>query len=520
MDNAPKTAQRSVFVISGIIVLIYSLMSSLSLFMNGDDYLWYSISNYEALSSFRYPNGRYFSNFVTLIIVKYPVVRHIFVFAVLALLVFLLAKVIGFDKKHIAYALPFSLSAIILIPLSTYCETICWISGFTNYVFTAVLILLYLKIVFDVLFSEKSFKPYCFILFPAAALAAGLSVEHVAIYDVILGAAVVVLLWIRRKKLFAAPLLYLVSAVAAVCLVFSNKVYSSISEGNDDFGNRRFEFDFSDLFMNTLRFVIPNYIKPFWVINIVIALSVILLYCSRRPNVKSKYAPICLVIVVLYAVYSVFCSVYSDLAFLEPAMKIRGFETAFTFLYVVALAYFIRLFFDGSKRIRLYIFLLSTVLLTGPFMFISPCTPRCFMENYIFWILLGGDLLFSALDARLAVSKPLSIVCLSATVCLTAFILNVTVTNCAVSYLRYSFIREQIEEGKAANILVIDYPYPRYVNDDMSNVATFDDICVGDETFSYFGFMGDYYGFDSDGYAMKDFVPISSLDYHLLKDEE
>ncbi len=518
MNNAPKN--NGLTVVSAVIVLIYAAVSSLSLVMNDDDFLWRAVDNYAVLSSYRNPNGRYFSNFVTLELVKYPTFRIVFVFAVLSLLIFLIAQLIRIDNKRLTYVLTFSLSAFILIPSSTYSETVCWISGFTNYVFTGVLILLYLLLTFDVLFSEKSFKPYCLVLFPAIALAGGLSVEHVAVYNVILGAAVVVLLRIKRKKFFAAPLLYLVASLAAAYLVFTNKVYSSISNGNDDFGNRRFQFDFSDLFMNTIRFVIPNYIKSFWIINILIALSIVILYNKRR-DVRSKYAPICLVIVILYAVYSVSCSVYSDLAFLEPAMKIRGFETAFAFLYIVALAYFIWLFFGADKRIRLYVFLLSTVLLTAPFMFISPCTPRCFMLDYIFWILLGGELFFSAAaELRNINSRLAAAVSLSAAAGLTALILNIEVTNCYYAHERYDFISEQINSGKENNILVVNYPYPAYVHDDMSNPATFDEISAEGETFTFFEFMGDYYGFDGTGYSMGDFSHISALDYRLLQDSE
>ena len=77
-------------------------------------------------------------------------------------------------------------------------------------------------------------------------------------------------------------------------------------------------------------------------------------------------------------------------------MRSVAIETAFTFIYVVAIAYLIYVFLDKNGRIRSYIYLLSTLIVTAPFLIVSPVTARCFFANKIFWMLLGGEILSTA----------------------------------------------------------------------------------------------------------------------------
>ncbi len=526
--NSISNANRRIFqIIPYILALVYAVVSPLSMFMNDDDYLWYFIGRIDSLDFFRNPNGRYLSNTITYYIVNYPILRFFFVSAVLLAFVFLIAKLIDVEKISYSTKLCFVLSAAALIPATSYCETIAWISGFTNYVFSVVLVLCYLAMVFNVLFSEKNFKPYCLILFPAIAISAGLCVEHVAIYDVFLGIAVIVLLKVRRKKFFIAPVLFFIFACISAFFMFTNGVYSDISGGSDVYGNRKIEISFSDFFTNTLRFVVPNYSKSFWIINIIIAAAVIILFCKKHDMaMKSKYSPVCLAIIVFYSLYSIYCSGYSDLRFLNSAMKVRGFETAFAFLYVISIAYFIWIFFDANRRIRLYIYILSTLMLTGPFIFISPVTARCFFVEYVFWILLSGELLFSALALLVSEHmKQSGLVGVTAAAALVFFILNVQCTNCYYAHLRYDYIKKQIEDGKKSNIIVVDYPYTEYTHDDMSESNNFSDM--GSDTSEesehevyYFDLICKYYGFDGSGYSFYDFKHYSTIDYHQLEDDK
>lgn len=500
------------------ILAVFAVVTALSLFMCCDDFIWYFVGMKEKLAEFRHPNGRYLSNFLTILLVRYPLLRHCFVSAAIALLVVLMARLIGTGRKLGRLKLCYALSALIIIPSPVFREVILWISGFTNYVFSLVLTLIYLAFIFKALFTDYKLKAYHLVLFPALALAAGLSVEHIAIYDIALGAAVIVLLRVRRGKLYAAPILYLIASIAAICIMFTNKVYSKIAETGDELTVRTFNTDPSDIFQNFVYFITPAYSKSLWVVNVVIA-AALLLICRNASQAakKSKYTPVCMAITVMYAAYSVFCSTVSPFVILSTSMRIRGVEAAFTFLYLVSLAYLIWVFFDSDRKIRLYICLISTVMLTAPLVVISPASPRCFFTEYVFWILLGGELLFAALgylgltESRLAILLSSCIAAYAA-----IFMLNIEVTNKYYNVKRIELFKEQISEGRETDISILELPYPDYAYDDFPKPVFFESELT--DGITYFTLIYDYYGIDAYDLKYSDFTFVSPYDYNLMRE--
>lgn len=515
MSNKSDVQKKILSFAPCAVIVLYAAVTALALFMNGDDYIWYYVGRDADFNEYTAPNGRYFSNFVTTLIVRYPVFRYIFIPVTIVAFLYVLAKLLNIDKKVSEVRLCFALSFLILIPASTYAETILWMSGFTNYVFSVVLTLIFILTLFNVLFRGREFKLYHFLLFPVLAVVAGLCVEHIAIYDVFLGIAAIILLRIKRKKFYVAPFFYLIPACISIALMFTNRNYSNIAESGDDVGIRTFYFSFSDLFYNIEQFVVPNYIKRFFAVNLVIAVSFLILYRFNTKRFKaSKYAPLCMTIVILYAAYSVFYSCYTDLVALKPDMKIRGFEVAFTFLYIVSLLYMLWVFFDGSRLIRFYFYICSTILLTAPFSFINPVTARCFFENYVFWILFSGELLFTAVSLIGSDSSDFIRSCfIFVASALTVFVLGACISNKYYNDLRFDYIREQAEDPSIDRIQIIDLPYQKYVHDDLSDTsATDEDTSI----YSYYWLMCRYYGIDGND---KKFTHISTSDYYVYNNE-
>ena len=516
MDKKTGTGAKIVSAAPYILIAVYAFVTALTLFMNGDDYIWYYLGTDDSIVGYQTPNGRYFSNFLTVLIVRYPAFRLLFIPAVLFAFVYVVAKLFDIEKKTPGVKLCFSLASLILIPSATYCETILWQSGFCNYVFSAVLTLIYFIMLFKVLFLGGKFKAFHFVLFPVLALSAGLCVEHIAIYDIVLGIASIVLLRVRKKKFYIAPVLYLISACAAAAIMFTNGNYSQIADSGDELGTRTFYFSFSDFFYNAEVFVVPHFLKQCFVINIIITASFLVLYRFRNERFKaSKYAPICICIVLLYTAYSVFYSCFAELAATKPDMKIRGLEFAFTFAYIVALMYLIWVFFDGDKVIRLYFYICSAIMLMAPFTVINPVTARCFFENYVFWIILSGELFFTAVSHfKKEVNSFESLCVLSFTAFLTVFILGAGISNKYYNDLRFDFIKMQIDEGINPVIQIIDLPYQEYTHDDL--IDLYSDSSASADDVTYYKLICKYYGIDGEGVR---YMHISPADYYLYNNK-
>ncbi len=515
MVDKHKYIDKSVSIVSYAIVVIYSVVTALNLFFNNDDYVWYFADKYDSLSRYINPNGRYFSNYVTRLLVNYSAFRYFFISLTIIALIILLSRLIGFDSgKHQVLKRCTILSLVILLPVKTYYETFLWIAGFTNYVFSTVCTLIYITVLFKVMFKDGKFKAYHYFLFPVIALAAGLSIEHIAIYNIILAVASIILLRYKKRKFYIPPFVFLIFSCCAAAIMFFDKNYSEIYESGDSLGERGFNFDFSQLLMNSFQYVVPNYNKKLFIINIIIALAfAVISYHKQDVLKKSKYAGVSLTIVLLYAAYSLFTSVYSDTVPLNLNFRIRGFEMAFIFLYIVSLAYLIWIYFKDDKGLKLYFYLISNILLTAPFMFITPVTARCFFVEYIFWILFTAELLFHIIGLiKNDFKTELSFSGVVVSSCLTAVILSICIVNKSYDSLRINFLKEQIQSGKTSDILIIDNPYPDYTWNDFDN-SWFFEFDIGGET--NFKLCCDYYGIDYIDLKSEDFHHISASDYYL-----
>ena len=169
-----------------ILIIIFSFISAASLIFQGDDFIWYFINDIEEMSGYRFPNGRYFTNFLTYIMVNFPLVNYILYTAALSALIILMANLADHEKKSgvMKYALTFSL--FIMLPTSIYSNTITWISGFTNYVISILLTLAYIFFCFRIIFDKNYIPPkIMIILAPILGLAGALCVEHISLYNIL-----------------------------------------------------------------------------------------------------------------------------------------------------------------------------------------------------------------------------------------------------------------------------------------------------------------------------------------------
>ncbi len=505
-------------IIPKILIGLFAVLSALSLFMNGDDYLWYYSGDQTELNGWSTPNGRLFSNQITIWLVRNIPFRTIFVALTLILFLFFLAKLIDFKNVTANTKYYMALIFLIMIPCRTYKETVLWISGFTNYIFSMVIILFFLLFFFNCLFNDYVPHKISAIFFLGLGIIGGLCVEHITIYNSILSAACVVIALKSKKKCLLHTVSFMAGAVTACVLMFNNNIYSDIYSDSDSVGGRYFKFDFSDIFHTAFSYVAVHYTKDFWIAPILLSVSFTFIYYKKEHSEKTpKYLKPSLTICWLYSGYSVFTSCFSNIRYINAAMRIVALETAFSFMYVVSLAYLIYLYLDKNGKIRSYLYLISSFLVTSQFLFVSPVTPRCFFANYFFWILLCGELLFTVIwmigsERFLKVSEK-AVGILSAA--LASIITFICLSNRYFDDLRYDYIRKQISSGRK-NLNIIMLPYSEYTSDDLENGLLNNQEHVGHYFYSDYKLM--YH--DIEVPPDKEYVEIqvSPYDYYMEKE--
>ena len=450
----------------GIILmfLVYEIIQAGCTFFSGDDFWWYAEpQNIPDLFGRCDQNGRYLTNILTFLMIHHTTFRIIFHIAVMLGLFVEIAFISNYGKKpENWWNWLFSASMLIFVPLPIYKYTIVWISGFANYVFSAVLILGYLLFCMPFFQNEeKSFKKRHIGLL-ILGICSALCIENVTVYIIMLSVGMIIFSLIQFKKVHAGHILYLIGAIAGTALMFLDKNYHTIiEENNDSVGIRFVDFSFVEIMMKIYDKIITYYAKPFWIVHICIAVSLLILYHHKK---TTKYSRICMGIVLIFACYSAFTQNVIDFEVISTKYTIRAIETAFAFLYILSVIYLSYILTERKYFRLICLFLFSTMALMAPFLVVNPVTERCFFSEYIFWVLTGAVLLMVALPECGVI---LSIVkkCLQISVFVFSFILSVMqISNKYCDIVRIQYLKKQLEE-ETNSIMLIELPYPDLVKD-------------------------------------------------------
>lgn len=513
-----KVTKNKSLIIMIVIFLIYSIIHSCTMIMVGDDFTWVDLYDIQDIFSFSSQNGRYFTNFLTKLIVNYPVARIIIMTVFTFIFPFIISSITD-NGENRTINFSFAAASVLLIPGFILIDTLNWMSGFTNYVISAELTLLYILFCIPLLKGralEKS--PVWAVYTSVIGFLGALCVENITIYNICFGIFIGIYSLCRYKKLHIANITYIIFSVAGAVLMFLNQAYSSIIvAGNDDFGMRRVEFGTADIFQRVFADIIPMYSRKFYIFHVIIAISVVLLYHKKYKNNEAgknpKYAKLFIPMIVIYAMYTFFAAVSGEFVSLTIARRFEAVETAFTFLYIIALLYIFYSIGNSTDSIRRSVYLISTIIVTAPFVAVSPVTPRCFYASYVFWGLLAAELAVSALSGINVpeMGKKLSVVMSS---CMCLFYSYALVCNKYVDNDRINAIRGMME----SNQRVIDIVILPYQSVNLDGVMIFFDkesenALLPDNSSWYQKAMCAYYGID-ESIADKKYIVLSAYEYY------
>lgn len=445
------------------IFLVFFLVRGACLLMTTDDVWWDTFDSLSEVMKGYNPNGRLFTNAITYYICNHYAARVIVYVVTMGAFILSIVRLLEFSFGKGKWTAVFFAGLVILLSPGFFTQHIYnWISGFTNYIISLIFILLYIRFCAPI-FEKREIKP------PKAAAVfwliwgflGAMCLENITLYNLVFGAFIIILSLVYLKKVSLSNIAFMIGTVFGSVLMFYNQRYSEIYSQGDAVGIRSYDLTLSDCMMKIYLYFTHSFLRPYFVLHIIIMLSVIVLYQKKckHGGGKLKYAGVCISAIIFFTVYSFFTTISGELAVMSQAYRIRALEAALTALYIICLCYMICGLLSGGKRIRAIIYLLSPLVVTAPFIFVNPVTARCFFAGYVFWSLVAFTLAAELIrDGELSGQR---IIKSSAALFSGAFLFTlayIDVTNKYADTVRTRYIKQQLADD-ARYIEIIRLPY-------------------------------------------------------------
>lgn len=443
---------------------VYIIVHWFCLIKTSDDLMWDNIDSLSQMLRSCNPNGRYFTNILTYFMCNSYFICFIVYTFFMGAFLFLIAKLFSDELNYRSVSALFAGVVLLLSPRYFYVHIFNWISGFPNYVISLIFLLIYIRFCFPV-FEKKpmsSSRIAAFLFFVIGFLGA-LCIENITIYALVLSIFILIFVLVTQKKVYFSNAAYLIGNVIGTFVMMSNGSYKQIAQEGDDIAFRSFEFSLIDIFMKIYREIINNFFRPYFGLHIIISICIIALFLKkyRDSEKRPKYSFVSIAVIIAYSVFSFVASNGDDIAVLTEAYRSRAIETAFTFIYIISLIYMVCTLFDGGKRIRALIYLLSTIVVTAPFIVVNSITGRCFFASFVFLCLFTFELAVPVVNDisafELGISKKFSLIAVSSLLGLNLFM---DISNKCVDIIRIDYIKRQLAED-ARQIELIKLPYQK-----------------------------------------------------------
>ena len=419
----------------------------------GDDWQWrtwdFSWTVIKSLFTDASINGRYLANIIVLLITKNIILRGIVVSLILCTIVEIISRV---TKTSRLYSWIF----IGLMPVEMFRQSISWSSGFTNYVMSALLVLINVLIV-EKLFDDTDVKWYkrvgYFILFFLSSF----FIENVTIFFVLLNLGLLLLYFIKNKRLNVNLLITSLASVIGTVIMFLQPCYKNVAVGSDPYrsltggiGNLIFRI------CNNFMEVMSDFIS---VENIFVVLCLItLLYISfiRNKN-HNKFVKYSFFYMFLYTFYIIGLRIFLDW---NPFLSYtKVFNAVATFLFLIILIIDIIIIFKNNESFsRIMLIVFTLIGLVAPLTIVTPIGARNFFGIYMFEIFLVFIVL-STLRLKMNNLRPVFSMLL---VLLIGYYITVYGYIQFFSEKRLEYIKETISSGELSVDVPI-LPYSNYV---------------------------------------------------------
>lgn len=350
---------------------------------NLDDWTWGSNIGIERLKDhFVGYNGRYIGNLIVIILTRFPVVATALIEGVVVGIIYLcVGKML--DKK---YLLLIFLLLNVVMPKNMFTQTFGWISGFSNYVFSFLSIILY------ILFLKKYYTVHKMSVLSIIGififgLFSQLLLENATIFFILSGIFTNLFYLFYNRSLNKHYFILFLSNIIGAIIMFQNPAYYNAAIGSTQtYKDINISFGSISWFQNTWENFTSQTV-PYWFTNneyLMILLGITAIVFTLIVNFKYKQ---------ILLGYFVFCTIFFIYkSYSEDTSFYFEYENSISaiiyIIFCLSLVYCVAKGINGEKqKLIILTTLLSQPFLVFPLIISDPINARCFMSSYLMFSL-------------------------------------------------------------------------------------------------------------------------------------
>lgn len=466
MDNQATHRNGVKIAVFSIGVFVFYLFLAYNAPLTHDDWTWATAAGWARLQNwFHDYNGRYLGNLLELLLTRNGFFRVVIMAAFSALLVLMTARMA--NRARLSYYL-ISFLAFLGVPISMFAQTYGWTAGFTNYLPSIVLTLVYLNIVKNIFENEQpKYKLWLTLFIIPLGVCSQLFVEHVTIYNLLAAVVVIIYAYIKFKRVYLLHILYFLSTITGAVMMFSNGAYAVIFHGNDSYRTVSVSAHHTSMIYKLLSvFVGKMYallVMNNVLLNVLLAafcIVALVMYQKQNKAMNTLKSILCFILVA----YPLYKLIVVD----SMGVKFFGYYSIVfeAFISVVFyLALLITVLISVQKReskIKMILYLLSVIVLAAPFLVVTPIGPRCFLASYTFFVLFLIELAAYLTEEKMVNWKTLNKPILFATLALMLSYIYVFIMIGHASRERISEIHSQVESNRSV-VTVAKLPFEQFL---------------------------------------------------------
>lgn len=357
----------------------------------GDDWAWGSSIGIERLINwFDNYSGRYVGNLIVLALTRSNMLKAFVMAICLTGIIFLVDRLSNQSKVGFY----FIVVNLLFMPILLLRQAVVWTSGFANYTTSIFLTLIYVFYVKEIYEDERPFYskvsiPFLFILGGVNTLI----VEHLTLYNIFLSIYVIIVVYIKYKKIYIQHVSYSIGTIIGTLYMFSNSVYKSVATGKDSYRSIGGEEGIVTKIFNSYVDVISR--EGFLnntILNIGLCIIGVLVWKKLKEQMSEKTKKIgncCIVVIIAYAV----TSVINEMSGVQQLKLLRIAEAGATLAFIFAWVVLVLIIpVTYNKRLKLLFILGSVGCMIAPLFVVTPIGSRCFFPSYIMQIYFALEL--------------------------------------------------------------------------------------------------------------------------------
>ena len=453
-----------------ICIVLFFCFACLALLFpyTGDDWAWGSSVGVDRLKTFfKDYNGRYAGNLVVLVLTRSKMLDA----AVMA------ASFLAVCYFSYAYSADKTLASLLLaavlffkMPRTMFAQAVVWTAGFTNYLLSALITVLYLLSIKEITEKEISSAGEppvrCMWMFILGFVGA-LFVESVTVFNICLAVAGMIYMFLRFRTYRRTQVCFLLGSIIAALVMFSNGAYGRIAQGVDYYRSTPVGIEETiRVAVEHARLILKYMIYDNLLLPALISGLLMLLVLQRIQSGNGKLRVI--VASVFHAGSLILICLKNPIVEkLTVQFALEGLvkdlvPILFALLYGLSILILVLCVVEKGRRFRMLLPFYSVPVYLAPLLIVSPLGARCVFQGYFFMILFAVDL-FGYVRKQILPEETWTGKLFGLIVAMQlVFYYNIYYPIHYYDALRLNYIKVQVAEGKQT-VVICDLPNSKYL---------------------------------------------------------